>query len=47
MREALKQHYQLRQSERDQLAKQSIAKGNRFREENAARQGVTVLDSGL
>ncbi|MCU7921182.1 MAG: FKBP-type peptidyl-prolyl cis-trans isomerase [Candidatus Thiodiazotropha sp. (ex Dulcina madagascariensis)] len=47
MREALKQHYQLRQSERDQLAKQNIAKGNRFREENAARQGVTVLDSGL
>lgn len=47
MRATMKAHYEKAQAERAQLTVDNKAKGKAFRDENAKRDGVTTLESGL
>jgi FKBP-type peptidyl-prolyl cis-trans isomerase FklB len=47
MRAALEIHYEKVEAARAEVAKENLAKGTKYREEQAQRQGVTALESGL
>jgi FKBP-type peptidyl-prolyl cis-trans isomerase FklB len=47
MQAALKTYYDQAKEARAALAKENLAKGEKYREENAKNEGVTVLESGL
>jgi FKBP-type peptidyl-prolyl cis-trans isomerase FklB len=47
MQEALKKYYADAKAARAELAKENLTKGEKYRAENAKRDGVTVLKNGL
>ncbi|MES9833973.1 MAG: FKBP-type peptidyl-prolyl cis-trans isomerase [Candidatus Thiodiazotropha sp. DIVDIV] len=47
MQTALKAHFQKIKEAKAVLAQENLDKGNKYREENAKRDGVTVLENGL
>jgi FKBP-type peptidyl-prolyl cis-trans isomerase FklB len=47
MQAALKKYYDQAKETRAALAKENQTKGNKYREEHAKREGVTVLENGL